>query len=136
MYEIFSHTADAGLRVEAADLNALFAEAGQALFSLIVSNLADVETRTSRQFVVAGCEVDYLLVDWLNELLFAFESQHLLFREFHVAIEADGLKATATGEVVDSRRHQLDHEVKAITYHGLRVEQVGKLWIATVIVDI
>jgi SHS2 domain-containing protein len=122
--------------VEAADLNSLFAEAGQALFSLIVSNLDDVQLRTRTDFTVQGSELEYLLVDWLTELLFTFESQRLLLREFDVSIDANGLKATAVGETIDESRHQLDHEIKAITYHGLRVEQAKGNWIATVIVDI
>ena len=136
MYKTFAHTADAGLQVESPNLNTLFAEAGQALFSLIVSNLATVETRTRRQFTIGGCEVEYLLVDWLNELLFACESQRLLFREFDVSVGAEGLQATAVGESIDESRHRLDHEVKAITYHELKVEQAKDKWAATVIVDI
>lgn len=136
MYKTFAHTADTGLRVEAADLNTLFADAAQALFSLIVSNLTDVKTRTREHFQIAGREVDYLLVDWLSELLFVFESRHMLFREFDVSIGPDGLEATAVGESIDERRHRLDHEVKAITYHGLQVKQKQDKWIATVIVDI
>jgi SHS2 domain-containing protein len=54
----FPHTADAGLRVEAADLETLFAEAGRGLFSLIVSNLDDVEPRTTKEFVIDGDDVE------------------------------------------------------------------------------
>lgn len=136
MYKTFAHTADTGLRVEAADVNTLFAEAGRGLFSLIVSNLAKVETRSHMHFTINGAAVDYLLVDWLSELLFAYESKRLLFSEFSVSIGPDGLEATAAGETVDENRHQLVHEIKAITYHGLRVEQTPDKWIAVVIVDI
>ncbi len=136
MYEIFAHTADAGLRVEATDLNELFAQAGEALFSLVVSNPADVAAKIQEKFSIVGAEIDYLLVDWLNELLFAFESRRLLFREFAVSIGNGRLEATAWGEPYDERRHQLAHEVKAITYHGLKVEPSGGQWTATVIVDI
>ena len=44
--------------------------------------------------------------------------------------------ATALGESVDPARHALEHEVKAITYHALRVERLGDEWLAEVIVDI
>jgi SHS2 domain-containing protein len=136
MYTTFAHTADTGLRVEAPDLDTLFAEAAQALFSLIVSNPDDIETPTSRQFTLQGSQFDYLLVDWLSELLFTFESERLLFRDFHVSVHRDGLSAKAAGEVIDENRHRLGCEVKAITYHGLKVEQTEEQWIANVIVDI
>jgi len=136
MYEIFPHTADAGLRVKSPDLNTLFAEAAQGFFSLIVSNLCDVEPRTRVEFHLEGRDLAYLLADWLNELLFTFESRRLLLSRFHVRVGDDGLKATAHGETMDEGRHTMDHEIKAVTYHGLRVEQVNSDWIAEVIVDI
>jgi SHS2 domain-containing protein len=46
------------------------------------------------------------------------------------------LRAAAWGEPVDPARHELDHEVKAITYHGLKLERDGDGWLAEVIVDI
>ncbi len=136
MYETFAHTADTGLRVQTADLNTLFAEAGQALFSLMVGNLDDVQTRSRVPFAIDGDDVEYLLVDWLTELLYAFESERWLFREFEVSIGAGELRATGLGETADTKRHQLEHEVKAITYHGLEVKQSPEGWNATVIVDI
>ena len=136
MYIIFAHTADAGIQVEAADLNALFIDAAQALFSLIVSDLGDVQIRNQREFAIPGDDLECLLVDWLNELLFTFESERLLLAQFEVAVRPDGLTATAFGECIDEARHRLDHEVKAITYHGLQVRQLPDRWTAQVIVDI
>jgi SHS2 domain-containing protein len=135
MYEVFEHTADLGLRIRAADLETLFAEAGQALVSLIV-DVASIEPRQEATFRIEGRERDYLLFDWLNELLFAFEKDRLLYCEFTVAFDAEGLSATARGEPLDPSRHELDHEVKAITYHGLKVRQEAGGWLAELIVDI
>ena len=136
MYTIFAHTADAGIRVESPDLNTLFADAARGLFSLIVANPDEVALRTRREFRIDCHDLEYLLIDWLNELLFAFEAQHLLFRQFEVTVNRQGLSAMACGECVDETRHQLDHEVKAITYHDLFVRQEEERWIAQVIVDI
>jgi SHS2 domain-containing protein len=136
MYRIVAHTADAGIEVEAPDLNCLFAEAGRALFSLIVSNLDDVASRVQVPFTIEGSNTEHLLVDWLNELLFAFESQRVLLREFDVSIGPVGLQATGRGEIVEEHRHHLEHEVKAITYHDLRVQFQGGVYRANVIVDI
>jgi SHS2 domain-containing protein len=135
MYEVFEHTADLGLRIRAADLQTLFVEAGQGLYSLIV-DLATVEPRQETTFKVKGRELDYLLFDWLNELLFAFEKEHMLYAAFEVSLDAEGLLATARGERYDPARHELDHEVKAITYHGLKVQQENGGWLAELIVDI
>jgi SHS2 domain-containing protein len=136
MYEIFPHTADVGLRVKAPDLNALFAESAKGFFSLIVSNLNDVLPRTRLEFHIAGRDLAYLLADWLSELLFTFESRRLLLSQFDVTVGPEGLDATAQGEIVDDARHTLDHEIKAVTYHGLKVEQINGDWCAEVIMDI
>ena len=136
MFTILPHTADAGLRVEAADLETLFAEAGRGLFSLIVSDLDDVEPRTTREFAIDGDDVEYLLFDWLSELLFIFESERLLLSVFNVSVGPHALEASAAGERVDRVRHQMEHEIKAITYHGFVVERTTHGWAAEVIVDI
>jgi SHS2 domain-containing protein len=135
MHEVFEHTADLGLRVRAATLNDVFCEAATGLFATIV-DLDGVRPAQERAFRIEGTEPDYLLFDWLNELLFVFDSEHLLFCEFDVWIDQAGLSARARGEPLDEARHTLDHEVKAITYHGLKVEQQGDQWLAEVIVDI
>jgi SHS2 domain-containing protein len=136
MYETFDHTADLGLRVRAADLPDLLVEAARGLTSVIVANPADVRPVERRSFRVEGTEVDYLLFDWLNELLYAFESERMLFARFDVRVDEAGLTADAWGEAADPKRHQLEHEVKAITYHGLRVEHLPDGWLAELIVDI
>ena len=136
MYETFEHTADLGLRVTAADLAGLFAEAGRGLTSIIVANLDRVRPVREVTIAVEGTRLDELLFDWLNEILYVFESQRLLLAQFDVQIDAAGLQATARGEEADESRHILEHEVKAITYHGLKIEQTGQGYLAEVIVDI
>lgn len=136
MYEVFDHTADIGLRLRADDLNSLFAEAGCGLTSLIVEDVATVTPTDTEEFDIAGTETDYLLFDWLNELLYRFETDGRLFSQFDVNITDSGLHATAHGETVDPARHQLSHEVKAITYHHLNVEQTPDGWQAELILDI
>ena len=136
MYEIFERTADLGLRVKAKDLSDLFAEAGKALFSVILANPKEVLPRETSQIQLAGKELDYLLLDWLSELLFFFDSKGQVLVEFAVNLVEEGLSATVKGEMFDPTRHHIDHEVKAITYHNLRVKQVGDAWLAEVILDI
>jgi SHS2 domain-containing protein len=136
MYETFDHTADLGLRIRAADLDTLFVEAAQALFATVVEDLATVRPLQRIDVEIPGNEIDFLLFDWLRELLYHLDAEHLLFGKFEVHVRADGLTALAWGEPLDRSRHNMEHEVKAITYHGLRVEKVGDLWEAEVIVDI
>jgi SHS2 domain-containing protein len=136
MYETFEHTADLGLRVRADALPALFADAARGLFSMIVPDLNSVRLIEELEFTLEGPISELLLFDWLNELLYTYETRHLLFAQVEVRLSESGLRATARGEAFDDSRHELDHEVKAITYHGLKLEPAGDGWLAEVIVDI
>jgi SHS2 domain-containing protein len=136
MYETFEHTADLGLRVRAADLDTLFAEAGLCLFSAIVEDLGTVVASQKLDVRLAGSDREYLLFDWLRALLYHFDAEHWLFSRFEVRVHDDGLEGAAWGEPLDRGRHELSHEVKAITYHGLKVEGTADGWLAEVIVDI
>ncbi|MGE5195527.1 MAG: archease [Deltaproteobacteria bacterium] len=136
MYEIFEHTADLGLRVRAPTLSELMADAGRGLFAMVVEDPASVQAVVTREFHISGSDRTYLLFDWLNELLYVCDTQRLAFSQFDVQMTADGLAATARGEPLDPARHRLTHEIKAITYHGLKVEQTDEGWLAEVIVDI
>jgi len=135
-FETFEHTADLGLRIRAQDLPTLFVDAARGLFSMIVADLDSIRPIETVDLAVGGEISELLLFDWLNELLYTYETRHLLLAEFDVAVSDSGVVATARGEPVDSLRHQIDHEVKAITYHGLRLERQGDGWLAEVIVDI
>jgi SHS2 domain-containing protein len=136
MYETFDHTADLGLRVRAADLGALFAEAGMALTATLVEDPDAIRAEVSLDVKLAADDLEYLFFDWLKSLLYQFDAEKLLFSRFDVKVSDTGLEATAWGERLDESRHELAHEVKAITYHALKVEKTDDGWLAEVIVDI
>ncbi len=136
MYETFEHTADLGLRVRATDLDTLFVEAARALFSTLVEDLATVNASQRIEVQLPADRPEFLLFDWLKELLYRFDAEHLMFGRFEAHVDETGLHAVAWGEPLDRDRHRLLHEVKAITYHGLRVEPSEGGWLAEVIVDI
>ena len=136
MYELFDHTADLGLRVESPDLPSLFREAAEGLFSVIVAEIPRQAPAREVGIRVEAERMDHLLVDWLHELLYRFETEALLFGGFEVEIHDSRLNATARAWTVDEARDSLLHEVKAVTYHHLRVEQTERGWIAEVILDI
>jgi SHS2 domain-containing protein len=136
MYEIFEHTADFGLRIRAKDVESLFAEAGKALFSAIVANLETVRPVKEVPFTVKGADHEELLHDWLAELLFTFHVARMVFADFTVQFGKDGLTAVGRGEPIDFLRHEIDTEIKAITWHGFKLEHVEDGLQAEVIVDI
>ena len=136
MYELFEHTADLGLRVRAPDLDTLFAEAAACLFSAVVEDIGTVEPRQSVTVELAGTDREFLLFDWLRDLLLKCDEDRVVFGKFEVKVRDDGLTGVGWGEPLDPARHLLAHEVKAITYHELKVVREGDGWLAEVIVDI
>ena len=138
MHEQIEHTADVGLRVQAASLDALFAEAGEGFMELIVPNLADVRPNRSLNVDLASDRLEDLFCDWLSELLYIFETQRLVLCRFEVQVNGDGpsLHARVEGEPLNTTRHHLGYEIKAVTYHQLRLKRTDTGWLAEVIVDI
>lgn len=136
MYELFEHTADLGLRVRASDLNTLFEEAAACLFSAVLEDITSVQPRLQVTVEVSDTDREFLLFDWLRDLLMRCDADRVVFGKFKVDVRDDGLTGTAWGEPLDPARHLLAHEVKAITYHELKVEKTPDGWLAEVIVDI
>ncbi len=137
-FETFDHTADIGLRITARTLDELFAEAARALFSVLLENPDATERREMVELQLHADDLAYLLVDWLRELLYIFETRHLALWDFQVKVNERRhvVDALCAGEPLDWSKHRPGTEVKAITYHGLRVERQGDGWVAEVILDI
>jgi SHS2 domain-containing protein len=136
--EAFDHTADVGLRIQGASLDDLFATAAGGLFDYIVVNRGDVRPAAREPVDLTADDPAELLVLWLNELIFSAETRHRLYSVFEIHVSGDGKSLTGqiAGEPIDPIRHQLDHEVKAVTRHGLSLEPTDTGWLAEVILDI
>jgi SHS2 domain-containing protein len=137
-FEVIEHTADVGLRVAAESFEQLLTEAARGVFSLVVENPEAIRAVQAVTLTIESEDVESLFVDWLRELIYRFETEHLLLCEFRVHVSADRRKLTAEcrGEKADWSRHLPDNELKAVTYHALRVEQKPNGWEAEVILDI
>jgi SHS2 domain-containing protein len=136
MYETFPHTADLGLRIQADSFDVLLSEAGRALFATLVTNLDEVRLVERREFRIEGDDREYLFFDWLNELLYVYQKDRIVLADFDTQVVPAGLRAVGRGETLDLSRHEPDHDIKAITYHGLKVMETSGRWLAEVIVDI
>jgi SHS2 domain-containing protein len=130
------HTADTGFVVSAANLKDVFARAAWAMFSAITDLSAVLPVETERLCVEAD-DREALLVKWLSELNFRHLTQHRLYRAFAILrLSARRLEAEVRGERIDPARHTVYTEIKAVTYHNLRVVKTGRSWKARVILDV
>ncbi len=134
-FEILEHTADTGIIAYGKDLRQAFANAARGLFSLI-TELETVKEVLERDIEVTATDRDSLLVAWLNELIYIFDTEYILFKRFDITrLSQRHLVARGYGERVDRARHELKLGVKAATYHMLTVEQKDG-WRLQVLFDI
>jgi SHS2 domain-containing protein len=136
-FEFFEHTADIGAHIYGGTLEELFRNAAAALFEAFGA-LQKSGTDSQRSVELKAGSLEDLLHDWLTELLYEVEANHALYDEFEfLHLNSQGLKATLHGETIDFTHSQTNEEIKAVTYHQLRVEQLpNATWRATVIFDV
>jgi len=119
-WEIIDHTADVALRATGETMAEAFALAAQGMFNLITpSPKAEVG---EFDLELEADDHGMLLVDFLTELLFLFDTQRVVFSRCEVKIDGLKLKAKCYGEEFDPEKHDMDMEIKAVTYHMLEVE--------------
>jgi SHS2 domain-containing protein len=130
------HTGDAGILVRAPDLKELFARAAWGMFSLVTDvdairlvDIVDIELEAPDLFA--------LMVRWLSELNYRHVTEHRLFGKFEIIdMNEEWLAGVVRGERLDPTRHQIFTEIKAVTFHGMRLERGGEGWEAQIIFDL
>lgn len=126
------HTADRAFTVRGRDLAELFAHAAHALCA-IQGQPTDTQETVSREVEVSGVDRETLLVNWLNELLYLQDVHKEAYSRFAVAAISDrSLRVCLRGEPNASSRRT----IKAVTFHGLKVEWLSDGWEATIVVDV
>ncbi|MCK4455587.1 MAG: archease [Thermoplasmata archaeon] len=132
-YELIEHTADVAVKAYGKDLSELFANAALGMFN-VMTDTSTVKSVGEYTVEVESADLEGLLVDWLSELLYLFDTQEVFLREFDVTIDDNKLTASVRGEKLDRERHPLKSDVKAATYHMLEINE--KEGYAVVLLDI
>lgn len=135
-WEHFEHKADIGIRGIAPTLSEAFEQAALAMTSVI----CDLDLIHEHQSIEVSCQaddIDYLFLDWINELIYLMAVKGLLFKRFQVVINGNLLIATASGESAAPAKHQPAVEIKGATLTELAVRQTEDgLWLAQCVVDV
>ncbi len=134
-YEHFAHEADIGVRGVGSSCAEAFEQAALAL-TAIVTDPARVKTLERVELTCEAPDVELLLPDWLNALIYEMAVRHMLFGRYEVAIAGSSLRGAAWGEAVDAVRHQPAVEPKGATYTALSVRNENGVWIAECVVDV
>ena len=135
-WEHLAHGADIGVRGRGATPAEAFEQAALAL-TAVVTPPASVRQEVSVPIRCRAPDLDLLLFEWLNSLVYHMSTRHLLFSGFTVRIEDGELSAEARGETVDVARHAPAVEVKGATLTELDVRQDDDgRWRAQCVLDV
>lgn len=134
-FEFIEHTADVGIRAYGYTLSELFGNAALGMFNLI-ADLSNVTPTESVTVEVEAPDRESLLVSWLTELIYYYETERILFSEFFVQ-ECSGtwLRGIAKGQRFQPGEIEILRHMKAVTYHELEVTESGGTWTAQMIFD-
>ncbi len=125
-----------GVAAEGDDLSAVFRQAALGIRQILTDS-NDILPVQELRVEVKGDDYEELLVNWLSELVYLLEAQQFLLADCRIEkLEEKGLRALVSGEPYDAKRHQLQREIKAVTYHQIRVEKLVSGWRAQVFVDL
>lgn len=134
-YRLIEHTADMGIEATGESRSDLFLQAARALREMISG--AEAASREEKVVEVKGGDAAELMVRWLNEILFLFETQGFFPADFEIdEVGEEKLRGRILGEPFDHDRHPIEREVKSVTYHQLEVAKSDGVWKARIFVDL
>lgn len=117
MYQLLEHTSDVGILARGSTREEALIEASRGLAS-IIANPEEFRPVEERYFKAPGTDEAAQVVNWLNEILFFFDTDGLVFVEFLIdSWTSEEIVGRARGERFDIDRHEFRTAVKAATYH-------------------
>lgn len=135
-YEQFPHTADIGVRAYGKTLKELFENAAFAMFD-IIADLEGLKSSVVETLEVEAPNYEELLVAFLDELLYRFYTKSFIFFKFEIEeLTETKIRAKAFGRPVGENRNRLKTEIKAATYHNLKIEKAAEGYKVEIIFDI
>jgi len=137
-YIYLDHTADIKFKAYGNTLEDCFSNAAKAMFNILVP-INEISIELNQTVTIESDDLDLLLYKWLSELLYLFEVENKLFSEFKINISKDGDKYTLDGilygeSVKDT--HNINIEIKAVTFHDLYVKRENNVYTCQVVLDI
>jgi SHS2 domain-containing protein len=133
-------SADVAFKASGKDIEELFVSAAGALLSIMLENPNIVSKDIKKRIDLKNSELDLLLYEFLQELIFYKDSELLLLVPESITISKSAdvylFSCDLAGEKIKREKHHFNVDAKAITMHKLKIEKQGDSWIATVIVDV
>jgi tRNA nucleotidyltransferase (CCA-adding enzyme) len=124
-----------GIRGRGAILAEAFEQAALALTGIVTD--AEIAAQTEVEVTCEAPDVEVLLVEWLNAIIYEMAVRNMIFGRYKVTLSDTSLKGTMWGETVDQAKHSPACEPKGATYTALRVaKEPDGTWSAACIIDV
>jgi SHS2 domain-containing protein len=120
-YETLEHTADILVRCIGRTVEECFENAAYALFDQMM-DAETIEKRMRFSFEIEAEDIEDRLYLFLSELLYMMDAESIVMKEFEVTFDKNKVICEAYGEIFDASKHRPRTEIKAITYHMMRVD--------------
>jgi len=139
-YRYIEHTADVGFEAYGGTLEELFVNAASALYSFM-TDVEAIEEVEERDIAVNAEDLESLIFDWLDELIFLFDAELLIMKSFDIIINVNvnepefSIKGTCRGGKFDPAKHESGIIIKAVTYNMMEVKK-NNIWHAQVVLDV
>ena len=131
-YKIIRRSTELSIRLSGDSRTQILADAGFALLDLLV-DLSSVEIRESITLEVEGVDDDDLLVNWMRELLYEYETSGYMLKEFDIQETGEfAVRVEARGEKFDPDRHEEREAIGAVAERVSHLGKMGSLWTAQV----
>jgi SHS2 domain-containing protein len=135
-YELLEHTADIAIRVKGSDLKEIFRKTAAAIFDIMADEKGAAGSPPENVGIKQSAgDIQELFINWLNELLSLSAANEVIFYDFKIdELDERNIISTATGRSM--KDYKVNIEIKAATYHQLKIEKSGSGWQAEVIFDV
>ena len=138
-FEEIDHTADIGIRAYGKTTEELFETCAYGMYAVMLERY-EPSREGERSFKLGSESMEGLLVRWLSELLFYFETESLIFSDLSVVVSGakveKKLSARASFCHYDEKKHGYAALIKAVTYHNLEIRREKGIYVVEVIFDV
>ena len=128
-YKTLEHATDAIIEVTADNLKEAFQIAGISVIETIL-DISKVEEKESKKLIVKGKDLNYLLYNWLEEMIILTITEGFAGKKIVIEISKNyeyEINAEIFGESIDLEKHEFKVEIKSPTFHDMRIEQKEKI---------
>ena len=124
-YKVLDHATDAFIEVTASSLTEAFKVAGDSVVDTILDN-SKIEEKEERNIVVMGKDLNYLLYNWLEDLIYLIITEGFAIKKLNITVEKNeeyAISAQIFGEDIDIKKHGFKVEIKSPTFHEMDIKQ-------------